>query len=114
VKLDARAIEIAKACHTLLPLVRAARELLKRRPSISAVELAAAVRGLREWAAAHGNGVSAIDVALAIATGNTAYDIIRSSSGTRRTSKQVKAVVTLWRGHWRRNDRGHHVAVTSR
>ena len=72
------------------------------------------MRGLREWAAAYGNGDSAIDVALAIASGSTAYDIVRSSSGTRRTSKQVKAVVTLWRGNWRRDDRGHHVAVTSR
>ncbi|MDB4959850.1 MAG: hypothetical protein JWO36_7419 [Myxococcales bacterium] len=105
-KLDARAIKIAKACNTLLPLVHTARELLKRRPSISAVELAAAVRGLRGWAAAHGNGDSAIDVAIAIATGSTAYDIVRSSSGTRRTSKQVKEVHAVWRGRQLRDDRG--------
>jgi hypothetical protein len=106
VKLDARAIEIAKACGTLLPLVRTARELLKRRPSISAVDLAAAVRGLRGWAMVHGNSISATDVAIAIATEKTAYDIVKWSSGTRRTTKQVKAVYEEWRGRKIRADRG--------
>lgn len=105
-KLDARAIEIAKACDALLPLVHAARELLKRRPSTSAVDLASAVRGLRDWAAAHGNGNSAIDMAVAISTGSTAYDIVRSSSGTRRTSKQVKELHAVWRARQLREDGG--------
>jgi hypothetical protein len=77
VRLDARAIEIAKACDTLLPLVRVAREVLRRRPSISALELATDMRGLHAWAAAHGNGYRAIDVAIAIATKGSAYDIVR-------------------------------------
>jgi hypothetical protein len=104
-KLDARAIEIAKACATLLPLVRTARALLKRQPSLSAVELAVAVPGLRGWAEAHGNGHRAIDVAISIATFDTAYEIVRRISGTRRTIEQVKAVHAAWRGRQLRDAR---------
>ena len=96
-RLDARAIAIAKACDTLLPLVRTAREVFKRNRSMSAAELAPAVRGLREWATVHGYGYTAVNVAILIMSGLTAYDIVQRCSGTRRTSDRVKVIHTTWR-----------------
>ena len=83
---------VVRACETLMPIVRAANQLLKRK-RISAL----ALRGLDGWSTAHGNGWSALNVAILIATGSDAYAIVAKTSGTKRTPERLQALHKRWR-----------------
>lgn len=94
---DPRAAQIVRACHTLIPLARAARQLLRRK-RMSAAELVPAVPGLASWALQHDFDAKPIDVAIAIATGKNPFAIVKWLSSTRRTSEQVQRLYMDWRG----------------
>lgn len=94
---DPRAAQIVLACHSLIPLARAATRVL-RRSRMSAAELVPAVPGLASWAAQNGFDASPLDVAIAIATGKHPFAIVKWLSGTRRTSEQIQKLYLDWCG----------------
>jgi hypothetical protein len=93
---DPRAAAIVLACDALIPIARAAKQLLRRK-RMSAAELARAVPGLVSWCEQHDFGATPMDVAVALATGKNPFAIVQWLSGTRRTSEQVQLLYTRWR-----------------
>ena len=95
-KLDARARRIVDASNSLLPLVKAANQLLRRK-RLAADELARAVPGLDGWPARYGLSHRGVDLAIYIATGESAFEIVARVFGTRRTPEQIRALCDHWR-----------------
>ncbi|HTL32728.1 MAG TPA: hypothetical protein VL326_06375 [Kofleriaceae bacterium] len=93
---DPRAAQIVLACHTLLPLTKVAK-LVLRRTRMSAAELVPVVPGLAAWPAQNHFDARPLDVAIAIATGKNPYAIVKWLSGTRRTSEQIQKLYLDWR-----------------
>lgn len=84
---------VVEACRSLLPMVKMAKQLLRRK-AMAADELARAVPGLASWATTR--GWSPLDVAILVATGSDAYAIAAKVTGTRRSAAQVRATYERW------------------